>query len=406
MPILFLVVFVNVVGFGIIVPLLPFYAEHFGADPFLVGLVMASYSLAQFVASPLWGRFGDRGGRRPAIVTGFLGAAAAYVGLAFAQDLWMLFAARVAGGLLDGTLASAFAYAADVTPRAGRARGMGAVGAAFGLGFIVGPGIGGWLAGADPTRADFQTPSLAAAGLSLLACALAFFLLEESRTRSAEPPQARGLAARFKALGALLGRRELALPLAISFLSTLVFASLESTFAMWSRRQFGWGPEQNGYLFAFVGGLGVLVQGGLIGRLVKRFGEASLVVQGSMALALGLALIPLATELPLLVAAMSIAGCGFSLIMPALSSMISLASPASQQGTVMGVSRSASTLGRVIGSVWGGLLFSALGKDWPYYFGFAVMAVVGLVAARGFRRRPAAASSVSESRPGDEKTGP
>jgi DHA1 family tetracycline resistance protein-like MFS transporter len=176
----------------------------------------------------------------------------------------------------------------------------------------------------------------------------------------------------------------------LSFLAAFVFAGLESTFAMWSRRQFGWGPEQNGYLFAFVGVLGAGVQGGLMGHLARWFGEANLVVQGATALALGLMLIPFAGTLPLLLVAMAGAGYGFSVIMPALGSLISLRSPADEQGTIMGVSRSATTLGRVVGPAFGGLLFSTLGKDWPYFFGSAVMIVVGLLGARLLSRGRAA----------------
>ncbi len=166
MATLFLIVFVDLVGFGLIIPLLPFYGEHFHASPATVGLLMAVYSFAQFLAAPLWGRLSDRIGRRPVLACSLAGATLSYLWLAFAQDLWMLFAARALGGFMAGNIATAFAYVADVTTPANRAKGMGIVGAAFGLGFIFGPAIGGVLAGHDPANADYTSPALVAAALS------------------------------------------------------------------------------------------------------------------------------------------------------------------------------------------------------------------------------------------------
>ena len=177
---LFLIVVVDLIGFGIIIPLLPFYGEHFQADPQTVGLLMASYSLAQFISAPIWGRMSDRAGRRPVLLMSLAGAALAYLWLAFADSLWMLFAARLLGGLMAGNISAAFAYMADITTKENRAKGMGLIGAAFGIGFILGPAIGGILAGSDPTTADFRNPALAAAGLSLLALVLGIFRLPES----------------------------------------------------------------------------------------------------------------------------------------------------------------------------------------------------------------------------------
>jgi DHA1 family tetracycline resistance protein-like MFS transporter len=177
MPTLFLIVFVDLVGFGVIIPLLPFYGEHFQASPAVVGLLMATYSLAQFVSAPVLGRLSDRIGRKPVLSVSLAGAAASYLLLAFADELWMLFAARAIGGLMAGNISTAFAYVADVTTPANRAKGMGLIGAAFGLGFIFGPAIGGVLAGHDPATADFQSPALAAFALSALALVLCLTVL-------------------------------------------------------------------------------------------------------------------------------------------------------------------------------------------------------------------------------------
>ncbi len=399
MPILFFIVFIDLVGFGIIIPLLPFYGEFHHATPATVGLLMATYSFTQFLAAPFWGRLSDRVGRRPVLLISLAGAAVAYVWLGLAESLWMLFAARALGGFMAGNIATAFAYVADVTPRQDRAKGMGMIGAAFGLGFIAGPAIGGVLAGPDPVHANFHIPSFAAAGMSTVALLLALATLKESlsadvRRRLAETPRR----TRLEMFAAALKRPNVGLLIALSFLATFVFAGLESTFAMWSRRQFGWGPEQNGYLFAFVGLLSAVVQGGLIGRLAKRFGEARLIVQGAASLAVGVVLIPFSHGVPLLLAAMVIAGYGFSVTSPSLNSLISLQVGEDEQGGIMGVTRSATTMARFLGPAWAGLLFETIGRDWPYFGGAAVMAVVvglGLYLQKTLNRGPAAASAVA-----------
>lgn len=381
MAILFLIVFVDLVGFGIIIPLLPFYGEHFQASPLVVAMIMATYSLGQFIAAPFWGRLSDNIGRRPVLIISLFGAVLSYIWLGFASTLWMLFAARAVGGLMAGNISTAFAYIADVTTPANRAKGMGLVGAAFGLGFIAGPAIGGILAGSDPATADFQTPAFVAAGMSFLAFVLTIVLLKESlpeevrAKRTLQPRQSR-----LKQFKIILATPGVGMLVTLSFLATFVFAGMETTFAMWSRRQFGWGPEQNGYLFAFIGLIAAALQGGAVGRLAKRFGEANLIVQGAVALALGMALIPFCTTVEMLVLAMVIVAYGFSVINPALNSLISLRTDATKQGQTMGVARSATTLARVVGPAWAGVLFAMLGKDWPYWGGTVVMIVVAVLA--------------------------
>ncbi len=390
MLIIFLVVVIDLIGFGMIIPLLPFYAEHFEASPAVVGLLMATYSFTQLLAAPFWGRLSDRIGRRPVLLISMTGAALAYVWLGFAESLFVLFAVRAAGGAMAGNISAAFAYMADITTPANRAKGMGLIGAAFGLGFIAGPAIGGILAGADPVHADFQTPAFAAAGLSFLALVLALVRLKESlspeiRANAASNQQGKG---RGKFI-ATLRRPRLGLMILLIFIVTFVFAGMEATFAMWSRRQFGWGPEQNGYLFAFIGLLSAMIQGGLIGRLAKQFGEARLIRQGAVALACGIGLIPFADSLPMLLMAMTILAYGFSVVTPSLNSLISLQVSEGEQGEIMGITRSASILARVIGPAWAGLLFSIIGKDWPFYGGALVMVMVIYLSLRSLKSEPA-----------------
>lgn len=380
---MFLIVFVDLVGFGIIIPLLPFYAEYFQAEPDTVTLVMATYSLTQFIAAPFWGNLSDRIGRKPVLIISLLGAALAYVLLGFADTLWMLFAARALGGFMAGNISAAFAYMADITTPENRAKGMGLVGAAFGLGFIAGPAIGGILAGPDPVNADYQTPAFAAAGLSLIALSMAVVLLKESLSKDVRAKLlARGRQSRLAQFQDAIQKPGMGLLIALSFLSVFVFAGMESTFAMWSRRQFNWGPEQNGWLFACVGLLAAVIQGGLVGKLAKRFGEARLVITGAAFLAFGMGLLPFAGTIPILAASMGAMAFGFSIMTPSLNSLISLSAGEEEQGSIMGVTRSASTMARVIGPALAGVLFAGLGLNWPYYFGAVVMVLVAGLAAR------------------------
>ena len=391
------IVIVDLIGFGIIIPLLPFYGEHFGASPAQVGLLMAVFSCTQFVTAPLWGRLSDRIGRRPVLLLTLAGLAVSYVWLAFADGLIMLFAARAVGGVMAGNIGVAFAYAADVTDATSRARGMGMIGAAYGVGFVFGPAIGGILAGADPLAADYATPALTAAGLTTLALVLAAWRLPESLSAEARARQ-RGLsgAERRQAFRRSLAQPGVALLIALLFLTGFVFAGMETTFAMWSRRAFGWGPEQNGYLFAFVGLLTAALQGGAIGHLAKRYGEERLVVWGAAALALGMLMIPVSASVPMLLAAMVVVAIGFSLVSPSLNSLVSLRVGTEALGGAMGVTRSASTLSRILGSMWAGALFFWVGRDWPYYGGALVMLVVVVLMLHQRRRMAAAAGEAAE----------
>lgn len=385
---LFLIVLIDLIGFGVIIPLLPFYAEKFQASPDVVTLVMAVYSLAQLFSAPLWGRLSDRIGRRPVLLVSMAGAALSYVWLGLAEELWTLFAARAFCGAMAGNISAAFAYVADVTGPEDRARGMGLIGAAYGLGFIAGPAIGGILAGPDPLQADYQTPSFVAAALSAAALLLAGALLKESLSAElrAKAAARRDLPLR-RTLLAVLADRRLAFWISLSFLATLVLAGMETTFAMWSERTFGWGPQQNGYLLAFLGVLSAAVQGGLIGPMSRRIGTHRMVIQGTAVLGLAFLCLPFADTLGVLLVVTAGLAYGFSIVSPALNSLISLEADAGNQGSVLGLARSASILARVVGPALAGVLFAAFGRDAPYFASAALMLVVFLVAFRPPARR-------------------
>src|SRR6202790_2710515 len=249
MPVLFLIVLIDLIGFGLVIPLLPFYAERFAASPQTVTGLMAVFSLMSMLTAPFWGRLSDRVGRRPVLMVSMAAAALAYLWMGFADALWMVFAARALAGACAGNIAAANAYIADVTTPENRAKGMGMIGAAFGIGFIIGPALGGFLAGGDPATAHLGAPFYVGAFLSALAFLAALVFLKESL-----PPERRGSirqVGRLAALADKLARPSLRGLIQLSFLVIFAFAAMEVTFAMWARRQFGWGPLQVGYVFTF-----------------------------------------------------------------------------------------------------------------------------------------------------------
>jgi MFS transporter, DHA1 family, tetracycline resistance protein len=380
MPTLFLIVFVDLVGFGLVIPLLPYYAVRFAASPEEVTLLMAVYSLMAMFSAPLWGRLSDRIGRRPILMASLAASAAAYVWLGFAGALWMLFAARALAGAGAGNISAAQAYIADVTSPENRARGMGLIGAAFGLGFIIGPALGGLLAGSDPAHADLRSPAWVAAGLSTTALLGVVLLLRESL-----PPERRGAGAapgRLAAVSGALRRPVLAQLILTFFLVILAFSGMESTFALWAMRQFQWGPRQVGWVFAYVGILSATLQGGLIGRLAARFGEDRLLLAGLALIGGGLLVLPFPHDLPLLGVALTGLALGMGLVQPSLNSLISRRAGGEEQGQVLGVSQSVGSFARVLGPAIAGVLFAGFGRDSPFLWGALLIAVALALALR------------------------
>ena len=389
MGILFLIVFIDLLGFGVIIPLLPFYGVHFGATPAEVTWMMACYSLAQFFCSPLLGRLSDRLGRRPVLLLSLCASVGSYLWLGFADALWMLFAARLLAGAGAGNIAAAQAYISDVTTPETRAKGMGMIGAAFGLGFTVGPALGGLVAGSHPGAAALARPAFLAAGLSALAFLVAMARLKESlpeSAREAPPRPGRWQVARDVLTRPLLGRL-----IVLLFVTVTAFAGMETTFALWANSAFGWGPRAVGYNFLYVGLVLVAVQGGLIGRLSRRFGEGRLILGGAAMIALGLAGLPFALALWRLLVVNTLLALGMGLLNPSITSLISQQADIDERGGILGVSQSGSSLARILGPAVAGPLFQGFGRDAPYYTGAAVMALVVALAARlPFARRAAA----------------
>jgi DHA1 family tetracycline resistance protein-like MFS transporter len=383
--IILVTVFIDLLGFGIIIPLLPFYAESFGASAFTIGLLGTSFSLMQFLFSPVWGRWSDRIGRKPIILVGLMGSCLSYLGLALSTSLTFLFIARIVGGIAGANIPTAQAYIADVTTPENRARGMGMVGAAFGLGFIFGPAIGGLLSRVSP-----QTPMWFASALCLANFIAAWFLLPESRRVDAST----------KSLGRLEAFRHAArqptllLLLSLFFLVTLAFSGFEATFAIFSEAKFGFTASTIGFVFAFIGVVLAIVQGALVSRVVKRIGERRLIPLAIFAIALGIGLIPYVWSVPTLLGALGVLALGMGFNNPSLTSMVSRLSDADDQGGMLGLASSLASLGRVVGPAWGGYLYDAYGMTTPYLSAAGMMLFAFAVSFVGLRTKDARAGDV------------
>src|SRR5256714_6903138 len=359
--VIFITVFIDLIGFGIVIPVLPYYAEgtKFGATPSQVGLLFASYSVMQLVFAPVLGRLSDKYGRRPILLISLLGTSLGFLILGFAATLTMLFIGRIIDGISGGNISTAQAYIADVTTKENRAKGMGLIGAAFGLGFVFGPAIGGVL-----SRWGINVPVFFAGGLALASAVLLYFTLAET---VAPGHPARVSAASGRGLDQLivaLRKPALASVMIIYFLGIVAFSIMTASFSLFMMFRLGYDAFHNGLIFAFVGVISAIIQGGLIGRLVKKFGEPWLVIVGSLLFTSSLFVLPfvrsntgLATIL-LIGAATSI---GQALSAPTLSSLASKSASAAQQGTVLGVMQSVASLARAVGPTLAAvLIYSAV----------------------------------------------
>ncbi len=354
--IIFITIFIDLVGFGIVIPLLTFYAEEFQATPMDIGLLVSSYSLMQFVFSPIWGNLSDRFGRRPILFLTILGSSVGYLILGFAGSLWMIYAGRILAGIMGGNLSTAQAYIADVTTRENRARGMGLFGMAFGLGFILGPAIAGIL-----SKFGMHVPFLFAASLSFINAILLFFILPESRKAGSEVRSASGRS-RIGALVDSLKDRRFATITIDYFLVVTAFSMMTTSFAYYTLVRFGYDAAETGYLLGFVGLMAAVMQGGVFGPLSKRFGEAKLVVAGCALLVLSLLAVPFVGAdfggLGFLLIGIASFAIGNSIASPALTSLASKAASDAEQGQALGILQSSASLARVIGPLLCGVLLN------------------------------------------------
>jgi len=382
---IFLTVLLDLIGFGMILPLLTFYGQRYGATAWQIGLLFAAYSLAQLFFAPPLGRLSDRIGRRPVLVTSIAGSVFAYLLFAFAPSFWVLVLARALSGIAASNYSIAQAYLADVSTPENRSKAMGLIGAAFGLGFVLGPAFGGTLAHFGGDRAV----ALAAAGLALVNFLFALIWLPESlpaelRSRTGKNPwfDVRGFAQ-------LAGNTPLFGLLVLFFLITFSFSLMETTLGFYFQQRFGWGSGQTSYFFVYIGVVLVIVQGGLIGRLVKRFGERRLILAGMVLMALGLFFLPTAPTVLLLCVTGALLAIGNGINNPTTLGLLSRLTDESAQGGTIGVSRSFSALARFLGGLSGPFLFglsSPRSGPWPFWAAGGLL-TASLFYARNVLRR-------------------
>jgi DHA1 family tetracycline resistance protein-like MFS transporter len=372
LSILFLIVFINLVGFGVVLPVFPFFGNMVDASPAQTTLAMAAYSLGQFIGAPVWGKLSDKYGRRPILIASLVGAIIAYIILAHSRDIWALGFSRLFGGLMAGNIAAAFAYVGDISTPETRPKAMGMIGAAFGLGFIFGPFIGGLMAGNNPDLSDFTTIGYASAAITAVAAVAAIILLPESLT------QERRAAVAANGSGAKPGEVLAAKPVVwmLMLLTLLVIGSaamMETTLAFFAHDEFQWGPKQVGFVFGGVGIISAALQGGAAGPLAKRFGSANLAIAGVIFYAIGLAGIAVSTTTMVMIVSLAIMAVGLGLFNPAFQTLTSDQTNDGDRGLIMGMTQGASSLGRIIGPAVSGGIYQGISHGAPFGIGAAVM---------------------------------
>jgi DHA1 family tetracycline resistance protein-like MFS transporter len=367
---LFIVCVIDILGFGILIPLVPYMADRFGASPGLITPILGVYSLCQLLAAPFWGRLSDRYGRRPILMSSLSGACLSYVILGLANNLWWLLLSRMLAGFMAGNIAAAFAYASDISAPENRARALGTVGAAIGIGFMLGPAIGGVLAGNDEHTANFGLPAAVSAALSLLAISLVYFMLPESHAAEHRAPERDPN--RRSPLQLLRERPTLRLIVSGAFLVTCSQAILESIFAIWAMNKFGFGPRTVGIVLFCLALIPVAMQGGLVRVLAPLLGEVRLAIIAILSWVTGLVIIAWSDHLPLAMVGLACCGVGSGLFSPSASALASKQATSRDRGVVMGTYQSGLSLARSLIPFASGALYAGLGPSAPFLAGACV----------------------------------
>ncbi len=389
MPILLITIVLSGLGFGLVLPGMPFVAENLGASPALATFILGLYAWGQFISTTVWGRLSDRVGRKPVLIITIGGTAFAYLLMAFASNVWILAAGRALSGLMGG-LAPAMAYVSDVTPPERRAQGMGSVGAAMSLGFVIGPAIGGVLGGRDAATASLLVPGLVAFCIATVAAIGTVFFLKESL-----PPEKRVSAMRpdepvhRPGLRELLGRPLMTRLLILGFFVYIAMAMFETIFPFWTKARFEWGPREVGLSFTWLAVVVGITQGLVVGRLAPVIGEGRLAMGGLAAYALGLAWMTQAPGWELMLIGVTLTGGGGGAFLTAMSSFVSKCAGAHERGLVLGTYQSASWAGRSVGPALSGVLFNEIGAQSPLAVGALIMlpciALLATIMARDAR---------------------
>jgi MFS family permease len=367
---LFVFCVIDTLGFGILIPLVPYMADRFGTPAQLITPILGSYSLCQLLAAPVWGRLSDRYGRRPILMSSLAGACLSYVLLGAARNVWWLLASRILAGLMAGNISAAFAYASDVSSAEKRVGALGVVGAAIGIGFTLGQPLGGVLSGRDPARADFVAPAVASACLSVVAILLVRFVLPESHTaahRRQHPEEPRRGSVQLLRERPALGRVALA-TLAVTYSQSI----LESIFAIFALHRYGFGPRAVGFLLFAAAFPALLMQGGAVRILAPRLGEARLAMLGVFAYVAGLVILGEAPTVVVTLLGLVLCGIGLGAYNPSAFALASKQSRGHDRGAVLGAYAASASLARVIGPFTSGPLYALLGAAAPFLIGACV----------------------------------
>ena len=370
LAILFVIVFIDLLGFGMVIPVMALYARKLGASEAITGWLSTGYSLMQFVFAPIWGRLSDRIGRRPVLLVSIAMTAVAFLAYGLAESFLVLLFSRLFAGAATANIGIAQAYVADVTPPEGRARGMGIIGAAFGLGFILGPALAGFLA-----HRSLALPGFVAAALAAVNGVAAYFVLPEPEHHLSPPRRSR-----FAALIEELGRPGIRRLIICYFLIVGAFSAMESTYAFLMKDRYALSDAAVPWVFTYIGVLVTIVQGGLVGPLTRSLGEKRLLVLGTALQAVALIALPFASALPGLLLATAPLAIGSGLSSPALTALISRRARADEQGGTLGIGQSAAAFGRILGPYSGTWSFER-DVHYPYLGGAALMAVATVIGA-------------------------
>jgi len=376
---IFLTVFIDLLGFGILIPILPsFSVKELHIDEAAIGIAIAIYSFVQFLFNPILGKMSDKYGRKPVIVVCLFLNAMGYIVFSFTHSYILLLVSRVIAGIGGSSIGVAQAYISDVTTRENRSKGMGLIGAAFGLGFVFGPLIGGLLA-----EYGYAVTGYVAAGFSLLAFLLTIFYLPESLKKNQSSEQTQNQLKRkifdFAAMKKILQKPDLAILVLLFFILTFSFANIYGTFALLGLKVYGFTDMQNGYMFGIVGLTSAIVQGGLIGRINKLMSKKTILIIGSFVIMISLAMIPYAgTFLGLALVSIALS-YGTGTFQPTVLSLISEVTSETEQGITLGLNQSLSSFARVLGPLWGGFAFEYLGYPFPFLTGAAFTFIIFLL---------------------------
>jgi MFS transporter, DHA1 family, tetracycline resistance protein len=382
LTLIFATIFLDLLGVGILVPVIPFLVRRFDSDALTVGLLALSFSFAQFLAAPVLGVLSDRFGRRPVLLLSLLGSAFGYFLFGWAGALWIMFLARLIDGVTGGNISAAQAYIADVSAPEDRAKNFGLVGAAFGLGFIIGPAFGGVLA-----KISLAAPAYGAGILSLITMAFGYFLLPESlrpEDRRAEPLRLRDVNPLSQGLAAI--RRQELWPILLAFFFlNFAFSGLQTNFAVYTADKLGMGPEANAAVFAYIGFIAVVMQAVVVRRLTRYFSDRRLAAVGIAIMSVGFLATAWASDMFSLYLACTLTPVGSGLTTPTLTSLLSKLVSSREQGWALGASQSAASLARIVGPVWAGLVYDHISQGAPYWTGAGWMLVTLLVVVAAVR---------------------